>query len=432
MSGGKKFAWVNIWMIVFAVLGLWLTVIGQDRTYTAVTLITLGLIVIVAIWRLPMSLYYQDGDNALTLYSLGRVYLNAWNQLCRQKWIWWLFGTLAVANAAGALIEVGMGRAYLKANPIDTNGIMGLLMNHGTSPLSYLARVLPWELPGLLTSAPDRFFPQIGYKVNPPACIFIALAVMALIPCIYRRLGIISRDSEYMRPARLLRSMLIPLAVVLCALVVGLAISSSHMYASLASNGLHPFSRFDRMVWYAWAIIMGLLIQPAFTAGVIGSLDRVQKHQAVDTDTLLKDVLRYFAPMVGVYAVIWIASVVAVFIPIVKAYMIYRLATVFLMFVPYAVVIHGTGVWKSFHRGVGDLFAHLGDGVSFIALGVTFITPGMILGKMIGKLASMTSIMCYVTSVVAAVINVGLTAFVLVAVWEFYVRITGNSAEAEP
>ncbi len=111
---------------------------------------------------------------------------------------------------------------------------------------------------------------------------------------------------------------------------------------------------------------------------------------------------------------------------------IWSLVGLVFMFAVYAPVIRGTGAWGSIRQGLADWFSHIGEVVSFVGLGFTFLmVPAAVLelSKMLLGINVWPSPFAaerwvrFGMSGIELLVSALLAAFAAVAVWEFYWRI---------
>ncbi|HUV04507.1 MAG TPA: hypothetical protein VMX94_05315, partial [Armatimonadota bacterium] len=160
------------------------------------------------------------------------------------------------------------------------------------------------------------------------------------------------------------------------------------------------------------------------------------------------DGARFFKPLVGVFLLYWFFTVRfgTVWLSEVRSHflqewlypslgfiaLISTLGILLLMFAPYAVIVRGTGAWGSIRAGFRDWISHAGDVISFVALGITFVSVLLMLRDAVWAAASVwlnkLSPLTMLTGAAGALISALLAAFMAVAVWEFYWRIAGTES----
>lgn len=457
MNVWRRFAWVNVWMIGFGIAGLWLV---RSEPVPAVVF---AVVVLVGLLRLPVSLFYEPGEGARrNLNDLARLYLGAWKQLWRQRWILWIFGLVALLVILGGLIA-DYSAAVLLSDQLDelraewSRGPVGSVTS---MPIGDRLRLM---LPGSLASSSmtvvGRFVPGTGFRLHPLGTPLFALLLLASAGWLNGRLKSLAREPEYAREARFIRTLIVPLAVVSVALAVVLPREHWLMLREMAKDGARPYSVPVLVLSVGGLALLSLVVNGALIGALAGSLRRVAQSDRVTGDTFFRDSVRYFRPVAGVYlvlaliaapiaiptlllpmgtTVVWSPSLTSLWMSLPR---IWGLVSLIFMFVVYAPVIRGTGAWGSIRQGLADWFSHIGEVVSFIALGFTFLMVPVVVLDLSERLLGINvwpspfaagHWVRFAMSAVEALLVALLTAFMAVAVWEFYWRITQAGRSGPP
>ena len=456
MSTKTRFPWVNVWMIAFSAVGIWLTVSGfmgagsENRAPSFRDIagwVLLGVILLVAFWRLPKSLFGGEYDGEqMVMNDLGGLYLAAWRKLWRQKWILWLFGLVCLVSILGMLTDNLLTRHYLAERLAAMTSAAAAPL--GTSHFEWFVSQLRWRSAYDIYEAPAHFFPSLGLARTPIGQASFVLLV--LIPLAARRLRALEKGSAHAPELRFMRGLLGPLAIVSAAAIVALIICMVRTYADFVAGGLRPSG--PRVAEFVssqiWSAVLYVVIVPVLIGGLAGSLRRVASRGTVTADTFLTDGARFFKPLVGVFLLYWFFTVRfgTVWLSEVRSHflqewlypslgfiaLISTLGILLLMFAPYAVIVRGTGAWGSIRAGFRDWISHAGDVISFVALGITFVSVLLMLRDAVWAAASVwlnkLSPLTMLTGAAGALISALLAAFMAVAVWEFYWRIAGTES----
>jgi len=453
----RRFAWVNVWMIGFGTAGLWL-VLSEP-----VPAVVFAVVVLVGLLRLPVSLFYGWGERGgSNLNDLARLYLDAWKQLWRQRWILWIFGLVALLMILAALMGEHFAAVLLsdQLDELRAEWSRGPVGSVTSMPIGDRLRLM---LPGSLASSSmtvvGRFVPGTGFRLHPLGTPLFALLLLASAGWLNGRLKSLARESEYAREARFIQTLIVPLAVVSVALAVVLPREHWLMLREMAKDGARPYSVPVLVLSVGGLALLSLVVNGALIGALAGSLRRVAQSDRVTGDTFFRDSVRYFRPIAGVYLFLALVGVI-VTIPTLLLTMgatvmrspssgslwmslprIWGLVSLIFMFVVYAPVIRGTGAWGSIRQGLADWFSHIGEVVSFVALGFTFLMVPVVVLDLSERLLGIRMWpspftaghwLTLAVSGIELLVWALLAAFMAVAVWEFYWRITQAGRSGPP
>jgi len=457
MSTKARFPWVNVWMIAFSAAGIWITVSGfldagsenrapsfQDIAGWAL----LGVILLVAFWRLPKSLFSGEYDGEqMVMNDLGGLYLTAWRKLWRQRWILRLFGLVCLINILGGVIY-SLAWHYFPEQLAATNGL-SIGAYSGDSPFQYFAAMLRQALANSVYASIWHFFPSVGLDQSLVVAMLSFVATLFFIPAAWKWLRAMAGGSLDAREITVMRGLLTYLTVLSVAAIPALMMLLTQYHAGAANHwGRRVTPGLQSILSWPWSLAASVVIAPILIGGLAGSLRRITAQETVTAHTFLIDVVRFFTPLTRIFLVFWLfeAALGAPWFFVIGrdgvpgwpqtysqfATLISTLIALLLMFAPYAVIVRGTGAWGSIRVGFRDWISHAGDVVSFVALGITFITVFLVLRDMVTVWVAPQSPLTMLTGAAGTLIYVLLAALMAVAVWEFYWRITQTEKAEAP
>ena len=456
-KSSKEFPWANIWMMAFAVIGirlLWPRG-GNPGTFWSIwALWPLVGIFVLGFLRMPAGLYYDsDGGQRTTLNDMARLYLGALTQVFRQRWMLGLLGSVLALVLLGTIVGLATQPArprddVLRSTPIDRSSV---------------TFVPAQALKEAVSSAPDDFLPSIHVTRTAMHTAVLALALIALLAWLAAYSRRVADDPQQSDRASFFRAAAPPIVIVLAAVAVATPIAWFRYLAGIeqwraAGAGIPP----SGMLMTVLALGGGfcaLLMDALLVSGILGSLARTGRSQSVTFGSFLSDIVRYFRPMAGFF-LLWVAVGLMIFGLMSvsgndnqglmrfawNAGIAVQWLSVLLMFVPSAVVLRDIGAFRAIRTGVRHWFANWSDALSFVALGITFISTVGALGRVPEQIARWYSqpqslgwtAFGYASPIVQTAFTLLITAVMMVAIWEFYRRITPDasvtavSAVAEP
>ncbi|MHB1000999.1 MAG: hypothetical protein ACYC27_17290 [Armatimonadota bacterium] len=445
MNDAKKIPWLNIWMLVFAAFGLWLTFI-QPRTWYefAVVAILLLSIAIIAIRSLPGSNGTDEvkTHRYIVLTEIGGIYLTAWKQLWGQKWLRLFFGILFMVMLLGGLLEhillyyyVGSHAADLMPDVIKNPQRMDSLrfMSLFLDSMIYVLREF-------------NSFIQIPGTMGSSIIAYITLAVVAII--IYPGLKKLYDDPEYSKGAHVIRSIIIPFIIISLTLAALMLIAAIRQFSALGnmSNMHDVIPKSLSILTIIGAALFIFLADSAVFSGFVGSLVRMSRREAVNIDTFIKDIIGYIKPVALLYLLLFVLlfivsgpySINVIALAGGKSstslsgltFLIIRilnaLVYIALMFAPFAIVCKMQGVKQGIKDGLMALRKNIGEVTVFIALGLTFLTTvemsKRILGIILPGNAYTNQMNSLISGIYTIVVTVIVTAVMVLAIWNLYLR----------
>lgn len=439
----RKVPWVNLWMMAFGGAGIWIVANNYYSTdlfhhmswHTVLTaFIILGVVGLVGFVRLPLSFFYESSEaKMINLNHLVGVYLRAWKGLWRRKWMLWVFGGVGVVVLLGGLSEVLLTRHYLAARFEE-------LGRNGTTSLEHLPQALAGKFAENTANALHWSFPQSGLGGSTGPIVVTAAALVLTLPWLYLRLGRLRNEGVYSKDAQFLQIALVSAGIVALAVLAVMPRSFILGLQGIAQRiNRFPDSMYAFVVTSSVWMLVQVVLDASIISGLIGSLK--QGDEKVTFDSFLKTSVRYFKPVAGLYLLMALI-VYALEIPQIKmmfskasyqpiqAFAVLHsfevLATLLLMLVPFTIVVWNLGTWHGIRAGVKDWLHNAGQVVSFIALGITFLVPVLLLTSAVNQLISPLTGMHIFIMPFSTAIHALMTALMLLAVWEFYNLIVGE------
>lgn len=432
----RRVPWLNMWMVFFAVVTMgvifrdalslrypspfdWTSLIGAG--------IILATVALVSILRLPVR------ERSLpTLSHLATIYLSAWKRLWSQRWLLQVYGLIAGVNLLATWADRLLTLHFLPAHT-----------GHKVMPIArYLTALLPRQLSSLATNTLGAFFPRSGITSDwvIPAAFLLAL------PWLFIRLSRLRREEACDQDVRFVQ-LALALAGVVAVVVIAVLPWEFSLYSRAAATPralLNQYAFALRLKADAWRLTQASVLAPIIIAGLIGSLKA--GNQAVTADSFLRNSVRYFKPTAGICLLVTAVTIAseAIFTYGVNGYPYWAFtvfvglrelvsaAVILLMFAPFAAVFQHEGAWASIRGGVRSWLSHAWQVVSFIAIGVTFVTMTDTLWSMLRQIVPRFSGLAIALTPVIQGIQTLVTAVMLLAVWEFYQLISKGETVEQP
>lgn len=446
-KNSKEFPWANIWMMAFAVAGIWLLLPRAHNPGTFWSIWALWPLVgifVLGFLRMPAGLYYEsDGGQRTTMNDMARLYLGALKQVFRQRWMLGLLGSVLALVLLGTIVSLATQPArpdddVLRSTPIDRPSITSV-------PAQALKEAV--------SSAPDAFLPSIHVTRTAMHTAVLALALIAFLAWLAAFSRRAADDPQQSVRADFFRAAAPPILIVLAAVAVATPIAWFRYLAAIeqwraANAGMPPPDALMLAVAFGGAFC-ALLLDALLVSGIMGSLARTGRGESVTFGSFLSDIVRYFRPMAGFYLFIIVVSLILygamraaadeqrIMNFTWNAGIAVQWLSVLLMFVPPAIVLRDIGASKGIRTGVRDWFANWGDALAFVALAITFISIVGALGRVPEQIAHWYSqprslgwtALGYAGPFIHTAVTLLITAVMMIAVWEFYRRITRDAPE---
>jgi hypothetical protein len=415
----------NRWWAVLIALGmvayggavLWPLFSSQDRRVSQWDPVIVAILIAgVGAYALVMELKYQPEDRARSfLWEAIQPYAAAWSKLWRTKWLLWIYGTVVVVVATGNVFGSAIF-AWLRRGQSATYG--------DVSQLGFAARVLndAWmSLPFWSWGVLHKFFPTIVRASWDPVFDVVALLLaLSILPAVLR----LRRDPEYAKKAGFFA---------LCLAVFGVACLVSGAVwmqgvCHYADRVRLPQASTAQMFTNAIAqIAAGTIFSAVLIGGILGSLFRDKKGDAVDRSTFLADAVKHFEPMAGIILICALPALLSFLtrIPYLQVFgfvyaVLGTLLAPLLMFAPFAVAVQGANCWDAILRSVQVWKTTVWRTIPLIAIGAFFFAlvsaPRWMLQFAVSKVSWLHVGMEPVYTLFSVVPN----ALILLAVWEFY------------
>ncbi|MCX6377305.1 MAG: hypothetical protein NTU88_14940, partial [Armatimonadetes bacterium] len=306
MNDRKAFPWVNVWMLVFSIGGIWLIGnallhthfegAGDSIEYWLALAVLLG-IALAALWRMPMPFSEETEGPEPTLPTRGRLYLHSWRMLLRMRWLLIFFGAIALVGVADAVADYAIFGHRLAREVMRTER-PPLAVSGPASLPDYVLTELPLDLARRIPGSPARLFPHLPMRTGQGGLI-TPLAVLALMVWLNRRLKRLAGDPRLSGTALLCRIMLIPTAAVAITVPFATCLARMAMLAYAVDLSGHKPPMLVTTAFWTWSILSSVFIMPFLLGGFTGSLRRSSEDKQVSGDAFVEDAVRYAKPFIG-------------------------------------------------------------------------------------------------------------------------------------
>lgn len=408
----------------------------------------LGFVILIGLWIVVKSIAQPNDPNSSSPGFLI-TYRDTWLRFKNQRWLVILTGVYASINVLGTVIEYAVQRYYygdIAEQMMRSHGLLGMISRQqGFPPISVLLDSLPGSIIGGLYS----FVPSPNMISSKGAQGLFALCAVVLLPCISRRMAALQEKSPHTSAMQFFRKLILPIGF------LSLLVAAGHLYFLWASySGLSASFSTQRhavpLVSSAWGlfgnvhgnlstIFYAFIVTPLFIGGLAGSLQRVVSGSTVTTESFMEDSIRTFTPIAGIFVLLCACKISFFAIWTVATFSTRNLAftqeiswyelvsqpiMALLMLAPYAISSKTISMWGGVRESIRTWFICSYNLLSFTAFGVAvLIVAQMVLSIfhiMIGTGASRLAI---IPTMIVSVINLVMSMFMAVAVWELYRRI---------
>lgn len=453
MDENGKTPWFNIWMVFVSTAGLWLTyqhiiLTQQPRPMwindivAALASLLVGVIAVVR-WPKPSC---GEAVQGTKLDEISGVYASAWRTLWRQKWLLGMFGFVLGIRIIGVLIDTCV---YLWAR-------QGGSPNSPWDGTPWTVRLIASLSSGFVLgqgSILGDFTPRTGSSTHAPALVLFGLAILISLVWVRKYLRRLSTDPEYGRDAQSLLPFIAPVAIVTLAIVAGTSwdyvqtlsmfmhahpVSLPVAYGGHGAPGIPTMHSQPDTLPHTFAghravgvglmrslsgAILGGIIYGALISGLGVSLGRIKHGEQITKEAFARAAVRYFKPVAGIYLALMLVP--DIFIAGHTGFLIKLL----FIFAPYVVVFKDTGAWQALRQSAQVWFRNPSDTLAFFAAGysiIAIVTTALYTAQRFIPPAMWP----YVPYTIAyTVVSMILTAFMAIAVWEFYWRVSGAQAD---
>jgi hypothetical protein len=420
-----------------------------------------------AILQRPFLFSKTRGEGALNLDQVGALFLQSWRRIWTEKWIMWLFGSVAIVRAVGTISQSVLEERYLSSavshlpdwlNRSVNGWPLGEGFKHGgiLFGLQLLQSSLASNFSHQLSSILSQFYPSIGLGLRGVTAIIVAAAVVLSTPWVWRGLKRLDVGPEFAGSLHFVRALFFPAVIVSAAILFVEPKYLMYQFLSsarLLSHERGAFASMERALYSTASsillMLLGLITGPALMGGLSGSLRAAEKGVSITAGRFFSQSAAFFKPMAGLFVLALVAELVLSlpnlllmvraphgFVGVSNYFYVYpvmwSLLSFALMFVPYTIVARGTGVIDSIRRGVRDLLGAGPSVMMFAAVGITVVATTGIAQSLLREIIPQFSVFQYVRSIIYIGVSVLLDAVTAIAVWEFYSRITGQTVNNLP
>jgi hypothetical protein len=457
---------VSVGMVVYGVAVIWQQMFGL-RYYSHFTpdvgaLVVAVPLAAVGIAALVLELLRQPDDPRPHLMQEAvESFARAWRLFWRTIWLKWVFGSLAAISIVGGIIR-GAVQYWMMAErfpnglpqaagpwdmPIAQEVFRGLPFWSRWSLFELVPRVtvageatiLPivvivllfWLLPRVMRLRSD---PECAGKVG----FFTACAVLLACISALSSVEFVVTTVDYISFFRQMNS---PRA---SAVGRGPAQSPGAAQASTAVadrgrtiigypdgtfGGRRAMSRYDNVPHRLTAMGAMLIGDAIFCAmlmgGLIGGLTRMRKGEAVNRDSFVKDSMLCFEALLGVYLVYWVLWNLPLTLSLVRApgvllWIPVPIFALLMIYAPFAPVTQRLGFTGALHYSTRTWRNTFWATLRLVAVGAFVYTLSKAPSYVLTVVIDRTSWAVIALSPIYALIGVGATTLIMLAVWEFY------------
>jgi hypothetical protein len=458
----KKGSWLGLWMLVFAVVGIvWLVKLealwGLTSTQTeyprsagdwfafVLPLAVMGFIGLVGLSQIPPSPLSEKHQN---LARIRKVYSNTFATLVGQRWLWWLFGLIVIANLIAAVgehglyVRMGFYRAYHQPSGPFHQALSDRTLVDSLAMASHQALRLP-------TRILDSFVPHVNLSAGMGGMTLYAVLALVGIAVFGGKIRRLASQPGYERPSKLIGVVGLPLALVPMGIAVYEIRRTFFLVAQRTTStptgifgGKYQMTSLEIINGPLWAIFAAV-VGGFLLAGLAGSLKRAKGCEPVSGDSFFADSVRGFIPVAGALLLLESSGLILTELAYVFTFaplriffqtLVYIRQAILPLFVlvPFAGVIYGVGTFRGLWLGVRDWLSHAWDAVVFLSLGYTFVAIVLAVEwavrySLTFRTGTWTDVANQAPNMILRVL---LAAFTCVAVWEFYQHILSKHAKS--
>lgn len=431
----RRVPWVNLWMIAFGAAGIYYTTTsffstdfssGKPWFELARTQVLLGLVL--AVGFLPPR----------RLDEVAKIYTRAVKGLWQRKWMLVFFAIITAINVTASISDDVLSRHYLAASMKEKYQLHWVV-----HPLKSLPYAIANSIPKTVSNTLAWFMPHSGLNSGPADSVVLAVVLVLVIPWAYSRSTRFGREENGIRLVQIAMISAATLALVTLLVVPKSYIASLQQAATNSKSYPTALGSVNRME-HLWGLMRAGLVSPFLIGGLIGSL---REGTEVTIDSFLKNSIRYFKPLAGTYLLLTFIGYLTWFTPFDWRYADYgstaaqmyegleytlTIIAMLLMFAPYSIVLGVVGTQRGMGIGVRTWLSNARSVVPFIAVGIAFVTPVLLIRKLVSTLIAPTSWFCDMLVPIQMAIGTLLVAVMLLAVWEFYQLISKGETVEQP
>ena len=352
-------------------------------------------------------------------------FVSAWRIFWNTRWLLWLYGVLGVVVVSGRLLHDTVMHFYM----IQRFGDVA----QRSFPVT-IDRDLLQATPMMVRGAFERFIPMVPSITTGLSYLLVALL---LVLWVLPRVIIQTRGDSN----RGFFAFCITIAALGCGAV---AYDYARTYRSLfaAGSGATPLleSKLALLSLYIVGLMAALIVDAALVGGILGSLLRMKNGETPASQTFWQDSVRFFLPLIGIYLIFEAIYVVQVvpgmimsmhnvearswampsYIHALEAILpIVSLLAMPLLFAPFGTVTKSMSLGQSVSHSFDVWKRNWRQAFPLIGLGSFFF----VISKFIYLLPTARTTRSWIPvpiSALASLIGVFMSAWILLAVWEFY------------
>ena len=321
MNKKQKIHPVTIWMLVFVVLGLWAAygqlagAVFSDSSWFEPGLVTIVLVFIagVALWTLPKFFNVDEAPNDKGRDTLGIVvgfYVEAWNQLREQKWILWLFGSVAVFQFVNGLGE-NMLSHFMLVDYIKKYSATSELMRFSDSGDFFILRM---QLPVYVTASIKEALVYLSATVELEKNLLFAPVLVAMIGFfIYFSSKKISSIDDTKSRFPFLKNIILPFSFLCLIYGITVIIMRIKLYGSLSNPQTFLLMQTtpSYLIMLTFSTIFSVVTNSILFAGYVGSLIRMRDGGGISLETFIIDISTYFRSALRVFVIFMVTGLIS-------------------------------------------------------------------------------------------------------------------------
>jgi hypothetical protein len=376
----------------------------------------------------------------------------------RHRWMLTLWGAVALVDIAGQVGNFLMQRPYVLQ--LLQRGATAGRPPFPTFTIDGFVRIIP----NMILGAWESIYPRIGVTTVRLEAVFVAVAIVAVLPWVKGRLGAISEREGMAAPVRFARAVL-PF-VLLCSAIIIVG-ELWHWFAACSKFATDPsflrdYASSDSILGYIVEAVILLAPVAVLFGGLTGSLRRALGGESVNSDTFLADGLLSWKSTAGTFLVLFILlklipqlwltpalsireltqyGPVYIFHPTIASvwYVVGLLLALFvrlgLLFAPYEAACAHLGTTAAVRAAFRKLLSRAESIARFAALGVTMVTvihlAEISVMRYLPGLLQMSrfSLAEILFLIFGAVYLVFIALFISTALWFLYTRISATPDE---
>jgi hypothetical protein len=353
-------------------------------------------------------------------------FVSAWRIFRNTRWLLWLYGVLGVIVDSGRAVQGIIQHLYA----LQRFGSV-TMPNGGPTDLAMLSAV-----PMMVRGTFARFIPMAPSVTDGLSYLLMALVLLLWV---LPRVIPVPRSSDR-TDNRAFFASCIAIAALACAATAYAYVGITRAILS-ASNPAPAFvSKFAQLFLFIVGLIATIILDSAMVGGVLGSLLRNKRGERVTSESFWADAQRYFLPLVAIYMIFELFYTIPGIPPLIASLYMYQNRTwplpgyfnqletalslipvlaVLLMFAPFGIVTKSMSLGQSIRHSVGVWIGRWRQVFPLIALGSFFHVISRFTYLMPTERTTRSWLPVPVAAV-AGILGTFMSAWILLAVWEFY------------